>query len=96
MDQREPSFDEIAVALALAASKVRLDLDQLEILAARVSLSPMGTSLAIAELKRVLDHVAYAHRFFKDNAGAEAEIRAAALRKKRGSWLSSITRVAAL
>lgn len=96
MDQKEPSFDEIAVALTLAASKVRLDLDQMEILAARISLSPMGTSLAVAELKRLLDHIAYAHRFFRDNAPAEAEIRAAALRKKRGNWLTSITRIAAL
>jgi hypothetical protein len=81
-----PSFDAIAVALALAASKLRLDVEQMELLAARINLSPMGTSLAISELKRNLDLIVHAHHFFKDNATAEPEVRAMILRKKNGRW----------
>ena len=81
-----PSFDAIAVALALAASKLRLDLEQMEFLTARINLSPMGTALAVQELQRNLDLIVAAHHFFKDNAAAEPEIRAMVLRKKSGRW----------
>lgn len=81
-----PSFDHIAVALALAASKFRLDIEQMELLAARVGVSPMGTSLAISELQRNLDLLVHAHHFFKDNSAVEPEVRAMVLRKKNGRW----------
>lgn len=84
--QSPPSFDAIAVALALAASKLRLDVEQMEFLAARIDLSPMGMSLATSELQRNLDLIVHAHHFFKDNASAETEIRAAVLRKKTSRW----------
>jgi hypothetical protein len=90
-----PSFDDIAVALKLAASQFKLDLEQLEMIAARVGVSPMGTSLAVAELQRNLDLVVHAHHFFKDGAPAEREVRAAVDRKKRGRW-SVFTRAAAV
>jgi hypothetical protein len=90
-----PSFDDIAVALSLAASKFRLDVEQMEMLAARVGVSPMGTALAISELQRNLDLLVHAHHLFKDGAPAEREIRAAVDRKKRGRW-SMFARVAAI
>ena len=93
--ERPSSFDDIAVALTLAASKLRLDLDQMEILAARIDLSPMGTSLAVAELRRNLELVAQAHHFFKENAAVEAEMRAVALRRKRRTWFN-LSKVAVL
>lgn len=81
-----PSFDDIAVALALAASMFRLDLERLEMVAARADLSPMGTSIALAEINRNIDLIVAAHHLFKDGAPAEREIRAAVDRKKRGRW----------
>jgi hypothetical protein len=81
-----PSFDNMAVALAIAASKLRLDLEQMEFLAARIELSTMGTSIACSELQRNLDLIVAAHYFFKDNAAAEPEVRAMVLRKKNGRW----------
>lgn len=95
-DGASPSFDEMAVAITLAATKVRLDFEQLEIISHRVGLSPMGTTLALTELQKTLDHLAAAHRFLKENAAAEPEIRAMAARKKVGSWFSRIPKVAAL
>lgn len=91
-----PSFDDIAVALALAASKFKLDVEQMEILTARVGLSPMGAAIAITELQRNLDLLVHAHHLFKDGAPAEREIRAAVDRKKRGRWSFSFGKVAAL
>jgi hypothetical protein len=91
----EPSFDDIAVALSLAATKFKLDLEQMELLAARVGISQMGTSLACSELQRNLDIIAHAHNFFKDGAAAEREVRAVVDRKKRGRW-AMFTRTAAL
>ncbi|QOZ25310.1 hypothetical protein [Bradyrhizobium sp. CCBAU 51753] len=91
-----PSFDDMAVAITLAATKVRLDFEQMELLSHRVGLSPMGTTLALAELQKTLDHLAAAHRFLKESAAAETEIRAVAARKKMGSWFSRIPKVAAL
>lgn len=85
-EKQPPSFNDIAVALALAASKLKLDLEQMEFIAARIALSPMGTSLACSELQRNLDLIVSAHHFFKDNAGAEPEMRAVARRKKSGRW----------
>jgi len=93
--ERQSSFDDIAVALSLAATKLRLDLDQAELLAARIDLSPMGLSLAVTELQRNLNLVAEAHHFFKENAAVEAEMRAVALRRKRRTWFS-LSRVAVL
>lgn len=90
-----PSFDDIAVALALAASKFRLDVEQMEILAARVGVSPMGTALAISELQRNLDLIVAAHHLFKDGAPAEREVRAVVERKKGGRW-SMFARAAAV
>jgi hypothetical protein len=90
-----PSFDAIAVALALAASKLRLDLEQMEFIAARINLSPMGCSLAVSELQRNLDLIVHAHHFFKDGAPAEREIRGMVLRKKNGRW-SMFARAAAV
>jgi hypothetical protein len=84
--ERPSNFDDIAVALTLAATKLRLDLDQAELLAARIDLSPMGLSLAVNELRKTLNLVAQAHHFFKDNAPVEAEMRAVALRGKRRTW----------
>lgn len=81
-----PSFDDIAVALALAASKFRLDVEQMELLTARVGVSPMGSAIAVAELQRNLDLVVHAHHFFKDCAASESEVRAMVLRKKSGRW----------
>ena len=81
-----PTFDAIAVALALAASKLRLDLEQMEFLTARIGLSPMGTALAVQELQRNLDLIVHAHHFFKDNSAVEPEVRAMVLRKKSGRW----------
>jgi hypothetical protein len=81
-----PSFDDIAVALALAASKLKLDVEQMEFICARVELSRMGTSIATSELQRNLDLIVAAHHFFKDNAAAEPEVRAMVLRKKTGRW----------
>lgn len=89
-----PSFDDIAVALALAASKFRLDVEQMELLTARVGISPMGSAIAVSELQRNLDLIVTAHHFFKDNAAAEPEMRAMALRKKNGRW--GFLRVAAI
>ena len=85
-DRKIPSFDDMAVALALAASKFRLDVEQMELLTARIGVSPMGSAIAIAELQRNLDLVVQAHLFFKENAPAEGEIRALILRKKSGRW----------
>jgi hypothetical protein len=81
-----PCFDDIAVALALAASKLKLDLDQMELIAARINLSPMGCSIAVSELKKNLDLIVHAHHFFKNNSAAENEVRAMVLRKKSGRW----------
>lgn len=91
-----PSFDDIAVALSIAASKLRLDLDQLEIIGFKVGVSNMGLSLAQVEMQKHLDLVVLAHRFFKENAAIEPEMRAVAARKRRGSWLQQIRGVAAL
>lgn len=85
-NERPSSFDDIAVALSLAAAKLKLDLDQAEMLAARIDLSPMGLSLAVNELRKNIDLVAQAHRFFKDNAANETQIRALAARTKRKPW----------
>lgn len=90
-----PSFDDIAVALKLAASKLRLDLEQVQMLGARFEMSNMGIMLAEAELQRNLDLLAHAHHFFKDNAGVENEMRAVA-HKKRGGLMSLLTRAAVL
>lgn len=90
-----PSFDDIAVALSIAASKLKLDLEQVEFLAARVGVSPMGTSLALLEIQRNIDLIVHAHHFFKDGAPAEREVRAAVDRKKRGRW-SMFARAAAV
>jgi len=84
---QQPTFDDIAIALMLAASKLRLDLEQTEVLAARVGLPQISASLAVAELQRHLDLVVLAHAFFKDNADIEAAIRATVNRKKRLPWL---------
>lgn len=81
-----PSFDDMAVALALAASKLKLDLEQMEFIAARIELSPMGTSLAIMELKRNLELIVSAHQFFRESAAAEPEVRMMVRRKKNGRW----------
>lgn len=81
-----PSFDDIAVALALAAAKLKLDVEMMEVLCARVDLSQMGTSIAMSELQRNLDLVVHAHLFFKNNAAVETEVRAMASRKKTGRW----------
>jgi hypothetical protein len=81
-----PSFNDIAVALALAASKLKLDLEQMELIAARINLSPMGCSIACSELQRNLDLIVHAHHFFREGAPAEREIRSAVLRKKTGRW----------
>src|SRR5579859_7254880 len=88
---KPPSFDEIAVALKLAATKLRLDLDQMEILAASITLSPMGTSLAVSELKKNLDLVVLAHEFFKDGAAVEPQMRAVLARRKTGRWFPSLS-----
>jgi hypothetical protein len=85
-EKKPPPFDDIAVALALAASKLKLDLEQMEFMAARIDLSRMGTSLACSELQRTLDLIVHAHHFFRENSGAEAEVRAMVLRKKTGRW----------
>ena len=85
-EKQPPSFDDIAVALALAAAKLRLDVELMEVLCARVDLSQMGTSIAMSELQRNLDLIVHAHNFFKDNAAAETEMRAMISRKKQGRW----------
>jgi hypothetical protein len=84
--ERPSSFDDIAVALSLAAAKLKLDLDQAELLAARIDLSPMGLNLAVTELRKNIDLVAEAHRFFKDNAANEKQIRALVASGKRKPW----------
>lgn len=94
-EKKIPSFDDMAVALALAASKFRLDVEQMELLTARVGVSPMGSAIAIAELQRNLDLVVSAHHFFKESAAAEGEVRAVILRKKNGRW-TMFARVAAI
>lgn len=94
-DDASPSFDEMAVAITLAATKVRLDYEQMELLTHRVGLSQMGTTLALAELQKTLNHLAAAHRFLKESAAAESEIRAMTMRKKMGSWFTRNLKVAA-
>jgi hypothetical protein len=94
-DRKLPSFDDMAVALALAASKFRLDVEQMELLTARVGVSPMGSAIAVAELQRNLDLVVSAHHFFRECAAAESEVRALVLRKKSGRW-AMFARVAAI
>jgi hypothetical protein len=84
--QSPPAFNDIAVALALAASKFRLDIEQMELVAARVGVSIMGTSLALTELNRNLDLIVAAHHFFRESASVEREMRAMILRKKNGRW----------
>lgn len=86
MPELIPLFDDIAVALALAASKFKLDLEQMEILTARIGVSPMGAAIATAELQRNLDLIVAAHHFFREGAPAEKELRAMVLRKKAGRW----------
>jgi len=84
--ERVPKFEDIAIALVLAATKLRLDLEQLEYITAKIDLSPMGTAIAVAEMRRNIDLIAHAHAFFKDNAPAEQEIRTVAARKRNGRW----------
>lgn len=60
-----PSFEAVAGALSIAASKLKLELDQLELVAARINLSPMGTALSTSEIKKNIELIAFAHEFFK-------------------------------
>ena len=95
--EQKPTFDDMAVALSLAAARLKLDLDQTETLAYRVGIPEISISLAVAELRRHLDLVVQAHEFFKANADIEALMRATAARKKRLPWLRIVARkVAAL
>jgi len=95
--KQPPTFDDIAVALALAASRLKLDLEQTEILAARIGMPQISASLAVAELQRTFDLVVQAHDFFRENADIETLMRATAARKRRLPWLQIVARkVAAL
>lgn len=76
MTAGEPTFEVIAAAVAIAAAKLKCDLDQIEYVAARINLSPMGEALATMEIKKNLDALAHAHRFFKSNSPIEQELRA--------------------
>lgn len=84
------TFADMAVALKLAAAKLKLDLEQLEIVAARVGLSPMGSSIAMREMQRNLDLVVGAHEILKSLADREPEVRALA---RTGSVRLTLARV---
>lgn len=83
---KPPSFDDLAVALAQAASLIRSRVDELNFTAASIGLSGMGAFVSVVELERITSLTAVAHHYFRENAAAEVELRAAALRKKNGRW----------
>ncbi len=86
MHDREASFAEIAVALALASSKLRLDLTQTRIIAGRIGLSQMGLSLVIDGIERDAALVDQAVELFKKMADVEPQVRALIERKTRRRW----------
>lgn len=96
MQNDEGSFSEIAVALALAVSKLQLDLAKTKIIADRIGLSRMGYELIVPSLQRDIMLVDQALQLFKEMADIEPQVRAVVARKKRGSWLTLIRGAAAL
>lgn len=79
----EPAtFDEMAVALALAAGKAKMDVDQLDLVGARIGLSDMGLALCRAELQKNVDLIAAAHELLKSLAPHEQDVRAIAVADK--------------
>lgn len=93
----EPCFVDIAVALTLAASKLRLDLMQTEIIAERIGLSKMGLSVALDDLRRDVALVEQAQELFKQMADIEPQVRALIARKTQRSWYPRlVAKVAAL
>jgi len=89
----EPAtFDEMAVALALAAGKAKMDVDQLDLVGARIGLSDMGLALCRAELQKNVDLIAGAHELLKSLAPHEQDIRAIATKPK----LRILRRIAAV
>lgn len=81
----QPTFEDFAAAVSIAASRLKYDLDQVELLAARINLSPMGEALATTEIKKTLASLVQAHQFFHGNSAIEADLRAFAQRKS-GRW----------
>lgn len=90
------TYADYAVALTLASSKLQLDLAQTRIIAARIGLSDMGLSLVVDGLERDAALVVATVELLKEMSTCEPEIRALLARKRRGRWLPSLARVAAL
>ena len=81
MQQDEPSFAEMAVALALAHSKLGLDLEKTKMIARRISLSHMGLEVTLSSLQRDINLVASALQLLKDMTDVESEVREIIARK---------------
>jgi len=88
MDPEDASFAEIAVALALASSKLRLDITKTKIIAERIGLSKMGYDCIVPGLEYDAALVDQALELFKQLAECEPQVRALLQRKKRRSWFS--------
>jgi hypothetical protein len=85
---REPpgTFADIAVALTLASGKLRLDLTQTKIIAARVGLSTMGLAVVVDGLERDAQLVEQAIDLFKRMSEVEPQVRAVLERKIARRW----------
>lgn len=92
----QSSFVDIAVALTLAASKLRLDLSQTEIIAERIGLSKMGLSVALEGLREDLARIEEAQELFKQMADIEPQVRALIDRKQSRRWFPRLAKVAAI
>jgi hypothetical protein len=92
----QSSFVDIAVALSLAASKLRLDLMQTEVIAERIGLSKMGLGVALEGLRADVARVEEAQDLLKRMADIEPQVRALIARKESRRWFPSFVRTAAL
>jgi len=86
----------MAVALALAHSKLQLDLAQTEIIARRIGLSAMGLSTVVEGLQRDVANVGQATEILKRLSEVEPQVRALMARQTSGRWFPSIVRTAAV
>lgn len=91
-----PSIAKMAVALALAHSKLQLDLAQTEIIARRIGLSDMGLGVVIEDLQRDVEHVGAALELLKSMVEIEPQVRAVIARKQTRRWFPSFPQVAVL
>lgn len=84
---QESNFGDMALALIVSRTRLESDLIKLRRMCGQMSVSDMGTALALQGFERDLDLVQQAGELLRELRPHEAEIRALVARKNRPSLM---------